>query len=140
MMKLTVSRWVLASVGVVAMAGPALAHHSFAMFDQSKLIELTGTAAEFHWINPHAHIILRIDPGPGVDPQKVGEWDIESASANIMRLQGWTSSTLKSGDRVTLVGNPLKNGAKGMALFYAVLPGGTKIFRDIARPKPGGTP
>jgi hypothetical protein len=133
-------RCVWTAIGIVAMTGPALAHHSFTMFDQDKLIELSGTVAEFHWINPHSHIILNVEAGPGVDPRVVGEWDIECASTNIMRVQGWTSSILKPGDRVTIVGNPLRNGAKGGSLFYVVLSNGTKIFRDIARPKPGATP
>jgi hypothetical protein len=127
-------------IGIIGIAVPALAHHSFTMFDQDKLIELQGTVAEFYWINPHGHIILKVDPGPGVDSQLVGEWDIECASTNIMRVQGWTSSTLKAGDRVTIVGNPLRNGAKGGSLFYVVLSNGTKLFRDIARPKPGSAP
>ena len=139
MMKSLPLRCIWAAIGIVAMAVPTLAHHSFTMFDQEKLIELPGTVAEFYWINPHAHIILNVNPGPGVDPQFVGEWDIECASTNIMRVQGWTSTTLKPGDRVTIVGNPLKNGAKGGSLFYAVLSNGNKIFRDIARPKPGRT-
>jgi hypothetical protein len=133
-------RCVWTAIGILAMTGSALAHHSFTMFDQDKLIELSGTVAEFHWINPHSHIILNVEAGPGVDPRVVGEWDIECASTNIMRVQGWTSSILKPGDRVTIVGNPLRNGAKGGSLFYVVLSNGTKIFRDIARPKPGATP
>lgn len=133
-------RCISTAIGIVGFAVPTLAHHSFAMFDQSRLIELSGTVAEFYWVNPHPHIILNVDPGPGVDPQVVGEWDIECANTNAMRAQGWTSSTVKPGDRVTIVGNPLRNGAKGATLFYVILSDGTKLFRDIARPKPGSTP
>ena len=41
---------------VLAPAAPALAHHSFAMFDQSKIVTLEGTVHEFQWTNPHAWI------------------------------------------------------------------------------------
>ena len=127
---------VLAAAAVILMvAGTVSAHHSFAMFDQGKLISLKGTVAEYYWINPHGHIILNVSAGPGVDPKMVGEWDIECASTSIMRLQGWSSSTLKAGDQVTISANPLKDGNKGASLFYATFPDGKRMYRDIARPK-----
>jgi uncharacterized protein DUF6152 len=138
MMKLTVSRVILGLAGSCLMAVPVVAHHSFAMFDQSKLVEYKGTVTEFHWINPHAHIILEVEPGPGVDPKIVGEYDIECAAPNTMRLQGWSSTTVKMGDKVTIIGNPLRDNAKGGSLFYVLRADGTRIYRDIARPKPNG--
>jgi hypothetical protein len=125
-----------AAVAVILMvSGTVRAHHSFAMFDQGKLLTLKGTVAEYYWINPHGHIILNVAAGPGVDPNTVGEWDIECASTSIMRLQGWSSATLKAGDQVTISGNPLKDGSKGASLFYATFPDGKRMYRDIARPK-----
>ena len=86
-------RLLAAAVAILVTSGSVSAHHSFAMFDQDKLITLKGSVAEWYWINPHGHIILKVDAGPGVDPKFVGEWDIECASTNIMRLQGWSSTT-----------------------------------------------
>ena len=125
----------LAVAGILGLSATGSAHHSFAMFDQDALIHLKGTVAEYYWINPHGHIILNVDAGPGIDPKMVGEWDIECASSSIMRLQGWSSTTLKAGDKVTISANPLKNGSKGASLFYATFPDGKRIYRDIARPK-----
>ena len=127
---------ILAAAAVILVAsGTVSAHHSFAMFDQDKLITLKGSVAEWYWINPHGHIILKVDAAPGVDPKSVGEWDIECASTNIMRLQGWSSTTLKPGDQITISGNPLKDGSKGVSLFYVTFPDGKRLYRDIARPK-----
>lgn len=128
-------RPVAAAVVILVASGTVNAHHSFAMFDQDKLVTLKGSVAEWYWINPHGHIILKVDAGPGVDPKFVGEWDIECASTNIMRLQGWSSTTLKPGDQVTISANPLKDGSKGASLFYATFPDGKRMYRDIARPK-----
>ena len=128
-------RPVAAAVVILVASGTVSAHHSFAMFDQDKLVTLKGSVAEWYWINPHGHIILKVDAGPGVDPKFVGEWDIECASTNIMRLQGWSSTTLKPGDQVTISANPLKDGSKGASLFYATFPDGKRMYRDIARPK-----
>ena len=128
-------RLLAAAVAILVTSGSVSAHHSFAMFDQDKLITLKGSVAEWYWINPHGHIILKVDAAPGVDPKSVGEWDVECASTNIMRLQGWSSTTLKPGDQVTISGNPLKDGSKGVSLFYVTFPDGKRLYRDIARPK-----
>lgn len=135
MMALRIGRLFTASVAMLVTAGTVSAHHSFAMFDQDKLVSLKGVVTEFYWINPHGHIILKVDPGPGVDAKMVGEWDVECASTSIMRLQGWSSTTLKAGDQVTISGNPLKDGSKGVSLFYATFADGKRLYRDIARPK-----
>lgn len=128
---------VCAAVAILVMAMPAIAHHSFAMFDQTKEITLTGTVAEFYWINPHAHLILNVEAGPGVDAKMVGEWDVEGASPGIMGVQGWSSTLVKPGDKVTVVGNPLRNGQKGVSLFYATLDN-KRYYNDVARPKEAG--
>ena len=135
MMALRIWRLFTASVAILVTAGTVSAHHSFAMFDQDKLVTVKGVVTEFYWINPHGHIILKVDPAPGVDAKMVGEWDVECASTSIMRLQGWSSNTLKAGDQVTISGNPLKDGSKGVSLFYATFPDGKRLYRDIARPK-----
>lgn len=128
-------RRLCAAAAMLVLAVPAIAHHSFAMFDQTKEITLSGTVAEFYWINPHAHLIVNVEAGPGVDPKMVGEWDIEGASPGIMSVQGWSSTLFKPGDKITVVGNPLRNGQKGVSLFYAVLPDGKRLYNDVARPK-----
>ena len=74
-------------------------------------------------------------PGPGVDPATVGTWDVEGGSTNIMGRQGWTRATLKPGDPITLVGHPMKDGSKGISLFYMIMPDGKRMYHDIARPK-----
>lgn len=116
---------------------PLLAHHSFAMFELTKNVTYTGTVVEYRWENPHTHIIVKVDQG-AADPSTVGTWDIEGGSTNIMARQGWTKATYKPGDPITVVGHPLKDGSKGASLYYALLPDGTKLYHDIARPGAGG--
>jgi hypothetical protein len=69
------------------------------------------------------------------DPQTVGTWDVEGGSVNIMTRQGWTRASYKVGDPITVVGHPMKDGSKGISLFYAIRPDGTRLYHDIARPK-----
>ena len=110
------------------------AHHSFALFDMNKEVTYEGKVVEYKWMNPHAHITIVV-PATGKDPQIAGTWDVEGGSINIMTRQGWTRATFKYGDRITVVGHPMKDGSKGISLFYAVMPDGKRLYHDIARPK-----
>src|SRR5688572_12934201 len=120
----------------LAMAGTAAAHHSFAMFDMDKDVELQGTVIDYKWANPHVHVVIQVPPGRGVDPSLVGSWDLEAAgSTTIMGRQGWRRDTLKPGDPIRVVVHPLRDGNKGASLFYMIKPDGTRLYTDIARPK-----
>ena len=120
---------------IVSSGATLLAHHSFSMFDMEKNLTYQGVVVEYMWVNPHTHFIIDIKPGPGVDPATVGRWDVEGGSTNIMARQGWTRATLKPGDPIKLVGHPMKDGSKGISLFYMIKPDGTRMYHDIARPK-----
>ena len=125
----------LAAVLALAAAVPAFAHHSFAIFLMETNVTYKGKVLEYRWVNPHSHIIIKVDPGPGVAPEAVGTWDIEGGSTNIMGRQGWNRVTFKAGDEITVVAHPLKDGAKGASLFYVIMPDGKRLYHDIARPK-----
>jgi hypothetical protein len=120
---------------IMMMAVPIYAHHSFAMFEMDKDVTYSGVVTEYKWVNPHVHITVDIKPAPGVDAATVGLWDVEGGSTNIMGRQGWTRATFKPGDPITLVGHPMKDGSKGISLFYVILPDGRRLYHDIARPK-----
>jgi uncharacterized protein DUF6152 len=105
------------------LAAPAFAHHSFAMFDFSKEITVTGEVKEFLWRNPHMHILLNVPDGKG----GVAEYDIEGGTPNNLRRNGWAADTLKPGDKISVVIRPLKNGDKGGNLIRANRADGTPI-------------
>lgn len=134
------ARLILAAFALCAtIAGsPVVAHHSFTMFEMDKDVTYTGVVVEYTWVNPHVHITVDVKPGPGVDPAIVGRWDVEGGSTNIMGRQGWTRATLKPGDPITFVGHPMRDGSKGVSLFYMIQPDGKRLYHDIARPKGEG--
>jgi hypothetical protein len=123
------------SLIVSASGARVLAHHSFSMFDMDKDVTYKGVVTEYKWVNPHVHITVDIKPGAGVEAGTVGTWDVEGGSTNIMGRQGWTRATFKTGEAITLVGHPMKDGSKGISLFYVILPDGKRLYHDIARPK-----
>ena len=115
-----------ALLGVTA---TALAHHSFAMFDREKEITLTGTVHEFQWTNPHAFIEMDVPDPKGGSSEK---WSIELNSPNNLTRQGWKSSLLKPGDKISLTMNPLRDGKKG-GLFVSVVLADGKVIKDPTR-------
>lgn len=123
-----------AVVAMLSIALPAAAHHSFAMFDSAKEKTLEGTVKEFQWTNPHAWVQLMV---PGADG-KPTEWSIECASPNALKRQGWRGTTLKAGDRVTVIIHPLKSGEPGGSLVIVTLPDGGQLGRRGPPPKEAG--
>jgi hypothetical protein len=109
-----------AALAAALLVVPAAAHHSFAMFDQTKTVVLKGTVTEFQWTNPHSFIEMDV-PGAG---GKTDHWGIELNSPNNLTRQGWRRSSLKPGDKVTVTINPLRNGMKGGLFNTVVLPDG----------------
>jgi Family of unknown function (DUF6152) len=100
MKRLLISGLALTVAGVTAQA-----HHSFAMFDQAQRVTIKGTVTDFQWTNPHAFIHLSVPAADG----KSEVWEIELNSPNNLKRQGWKSTSVKSGDKVTLITNPLRD-------------------------------
>jgi hypothetical protein len=106
------------AVPVLLLTGSAvLAHHSFAMFDPDKTMTLTGTVKEFRWVNPHSAIFVKVDGSD--DPDKL--WAVEMTSPSNLTRRGWTRTTLKPGDRISVEINPLRDGKHGGGFRTATL-------------------
>ncbi|HWW65374.1 MAG TPA: DUF6152 family protein [Sphingomonadaceae bacterium] len=114
----------------------ASAHHSFAMFDQKKVVTLNGTVSDFQWTNPHAWIELAVPEKGG----KVTTWSIELNSPNNLTRQGWKRHSLKPGDRVSVDINPLRDGKPGGLFLSVKLPDGKVLDSGLPRGKPVNVP
>lgn len=108
---------------------PILAHHSFTMFDTTKVLTITGTVSEFQWTNPHSYIEIDVADESGA----LKHWSIEMGSPSILQQSGWKFSSLKKGDKATLVINPLKTGLAGGFLNSATLPNGKVLGNGPGR-------
>ena len=105
---MTFTRGMAAIVVCVAMSAPLAAHHSAALFDDEKVVELNGTIKEMQWSNPHIWIQVVVDN----NGQKT-EWSVEGGSPNSLSRNGWRATTFKAGDAVTMRVNPMKDGSAG---------------------------
>ena len=110
-------------LAALAIPGPVSAHHSFAMFDQTKTVTLKGKVLEFQWTNPHSWIELEVPNSHG----GADKWSIELNSPNNLARQGWKRTMLKPGDAVTVTINPLRDGRKGGLFNTVLLPNGTTM-------------
>jgi len=106
-------------------AAPALAHHSFAMFDFQASKTVTGTVEQFDWTNPHTFIWLQVPTAAGGASERYG---FEGMSPNFLGRRGWSKSTLKPGDKVTVTYHPLKDGSKGGTYQKVTLSDGKELM------------
>jgi hypothetical protein len=125
-------RIAIIAAGLALAASPALAHHSFAMFDQTKVMTLEGTVHEFQWTNPHSFIELDVASGG-----RTQRWSIELNSPNNLTRQGWRRTSLKAGEHISVRIAPLRNGRTG-GLFLDLRKADGRVL-DSGLPK-NGTP
>ena len=110
------------TLGAGLTAAPALAHHSYAMYDQRE-IKLQGTVKELQWTNPHIFLQLLVADGKG----GADEWSLEGGGPGQIGRQGWKFNSVKPGEKVTVGVAPLKDGQKGGALIVVIKPDGSRL-------------
>lgn len=126
----------LTVLGLLALAAgpaPALAHHSFAMFDRSKQISVSGTVKEFQYTNPHSWVIVVVNGADG----KQTEWGFESEGPSTLLRAGIKPSSLAPGDKITAVGYPMRDGRPAGSLISITKEGG-QVLTFRAGPPPAG--
>jgi len=123
----------MAAVAAALIGTPALAHHSFAMYDIKKRTTLKGEVKEFKFTNPHTWIYLDV-----VENGKPVTYELEGQQVRLMARAGFKRNSLKPGDKVTILINPLRDGSKGGHFIQVTLADGTVLGgRSIAPGAPG---
>jgi hypothetical protein len=113
----------LAVAAFIGLAAPAYAHHSFAAFDQTRKVEISGVVKEFQYTNPHSWLMLTVEKEGGGSQV----WSIEMLSPSVLSRMGWKKNTLKPGDKVKAMINPVRDGSPGGNMVTIVRADGTKI-------------
>ena len=114
-----------AAAASLVWAAPALAHHSFAMFDMENQVTIEGVVAEVQWTNPHAWMEVDVTKDDGT----IERWGVEFNSPNNLSRQGWKRNTIEAGEHVIFRVSPLRDGRLG-GLFYDVVLDDGEIIRD----------
>jgi hypothetical protein len=110
-------------VSMLLAATSALAHHSNSAFDPEKVVVLTGTVTEWKWVNPHVWIFLSVDDGNGAKTV----WEIEGRPPGVLARAGWSKSTFKPGDRITVDFSPARDGSPSGLTTRVTLADGTVL-------------
>ena len=113
----------VAVIAAVLSAPPAVAHHAFAMFDQSKVLYLSGTVKQFEFVNPHAwlHVAIVNDKGDTVT------WSFEGGSPSQLVSLGWAPDHPRVGDTIQDGFRPMKDGSRGGQLMSVKFTSGQKV-------------
>ena len=114
---------IIAATTACLMVAPAAAHHSFAIFDQSKVNYLTGTVKQFEMVNPHAwlHLMIANDKG------EAALWSFEGGSTAQLASLGWAATAFKPGDKVQIGFRPMKDGSRGGQIMNVKTATGQKL-------------
>jgi len=113
----------VACLAVLLFVLPALAHHSFAMFDQSKVVYLSGKVKQLEWVNPHAWLHLTVTSANGSE----ATWSFEGGSVAQLASLGWKPDSFPAGVEVKIGFRPMKDGSRGGQLMNVTLPNGQKF-------------
>jgi hypothetical protein len=113
----------LATTAMLAFSAPAWVHHSGAMFDSTREQTIKGVVTEFNWTNPHSSFKVDVTGADG----KVETWAIEMNSPQNLIRTGWKRTSIKAGDKVSVVVHPLRDGKPGGSYVSITLSDGTVL-------------
>jgi len=116
----------LLAFGLLFCSAPIFAHHGASVYDSAKLTTLKGTVTDFQFMNPHTEILFDVAGADG----KVEKWTAEAPSLTTMYRGGWNKNSMKSGDKVTFIGNLAKNGSHIMRIRKVIFPNGKETVMD----------
>ena len=118
------------TISLFLISVPSLAHHGASEYDMTKIVTLRATVTELQYVNPHTLLTFTVKDDNG----KAMEWEGELPSPNLLSRRGWSRSTLKPGDQVTVIGAPAKNGERGMQVKKLVFPDGHELPGTVLPP------
>ncbi len=119
MARRTIPRAVLAVFAVWV----ALAHHAEPLYDMKHPVTVTGVVTRVEWSNPHVYLYLDVKSEAGA----IEDWSVELAAPHSLQRYGWTSSTVKAGDRVACTGGRAKSAARAIRGVAVELADGKKL-------------
>lgn len=112
------------ALGLFCLTAPIVAHHSVSgEYDPNKKVTIKGTVSKVEWTNPHARIYVDVAEGG-----KVTTWNFELAARSALTRQGWTGTSVKVGDTVTVEGDAARSGIPGGHTRTVTLADGAKVF------------
>lgn len=116
-------KYIALYLALLAFAGAAFAHHGTANYDTTKTITVKGVVTGFDFVNPHVEIFWDAKDDSGATQK----WQGELTSPNRLTRLGWSKSSIKPGDTVTIGGYPTKSGSNEIWIQKVVLASGEEL-------------
>ena len=117
----SIPAWI--TLALVAAVMPLLAHHAWPV-SNDRLVTVKGTVVDFQWGNPHPMITLAVEAANG----NTEKWQVGGPAINRMEANGWTKTTVKTGDVITGIGYQYSNGEKVIRLERVILANGKELL------------
>jgi len=121
MKALSISAWI--TFALLPASTPISAHHAWPV-NQQRLVTVKGTVVDFEWGNPHPMITLEVPTTNG----NTEKWQVGGPALNRMTANGWTKTTVKTGDVITGIGYQYSDGQKIIRLERVILPNGKELL------------
>jgi hypothetical protein len=123
------TRWIrmAALLSVLGAEHVAWAHHSAAMFDHTRTVEVEGVVKSFLWTNPHTLLIVTVK-----SPSGEKDLSFEADGPAYLMRNGWKRDSIQSGDVVTVIMNPLHDGGPGGKLVAVTSADGRELSALIS--------
>ena len=113
----------LGIVGVLMVASPVFAHHSW-LVDRTTAVTVSGTVTAFNWASPHVQISVDVKAENG----NVEKWIVGGPSTVTMATRGWDRDSVQPGDMITAVGFQAVDGSNLMRVQMIVLADGEELI------------
>jgi len=122
--------WLFVMPVLVLSAARGSSHHAFSpVYDEKRTIMVVGVVTQFRFVNPHAMMFMDVTDPSG----KVVKWAVEFAGRLNLSNVGWTADSIKSGERVTVTGNPSRTGSQRLFFRRLVRADGTELLPGDAQ-------
>ena len=119
-------KWVIACSAVLMFAVSAFAHHSVSNFDFEKSATVNGQVSYFSFTNPHSFIDIKVKDDKGAETT----WKVFATSKVVLQRYGWSPSSVKVGDTITVTGHPDKTKPREMYLTKITFANGKEWLRS----------
>jgi len=123
---------VVIAANVLLLSVPLTAHHGAAALDTGKEVTLKGTVTEWIWSNPHCFLQFDAKDNTGT----MRNWAVETQNPTAMTQRGWSRTSFKAGDAVTVTLEPVKNGQPIGRILSVILANGDKLIAANATTPP----
>src|SRR5689334_3581297 len=119
-------RWLMIISLLLLVVTPTFSHHSFsAVYDGTKQTTVTGVVSQFRFVNPHAMMSINATDASG----KLTKWVVEFDGRLNLSNFGWTENSIKSGEHVTVTGNPSHTEPNRIFFLKLLHADGTELVR-----------